>query len=526
MKIKFLGAARTVTGSFFVVETDSVRFAVDCGLFQGSKEIKERNYKEFLIPPNSLDFVLLTHAHIDHTGLIPKLCKQGFKGPIYCSHATQQLASVLLPDSAHIQESEVERKNRKLIRAGKLLLNPIYTVQDALDSLSQFRSLNMDEIIDLMPGIQIRLRDAGHILGSCVVELWITEGDKQTKLVFSGDLGRGDQPIIKDPAVIESADYLVMESTYGNRFHKNPGNRLEQLEEVINYTMQKGGNLVIPAFAVERTQDLLYDLSELYHTRRLNPDIQVYIDSPLAIAATKIFEEHPEYFDDDTRQLIVNGKHPLKLPTLKFSHSQEESMRLNQVVGRTIIISASGMCDAGRIKHHLKHNLWRPESTILFVGYQAAGTLGRRIVDGEKLVNIHGEPVVVKADIKSIEAYSAHADRAGLMNWLKRFVAPPKGIFLVHGEESGQDALADLIKTELKLPVFIPGWMDEYELKATERVQGLNQLLGEDVSKALLAEEMYLKLRLKLHDLFRNRWSAAEYDQVLEELKKIDSLIG
>lgn len=525
VKLKFLGAAKTVTGSFFVLDTGNLCFAVDCGLFQGPKEIKERNYKEFLIDPKSLDFVILTHAHIDHIGLVPKLVKHGFKGPVYCSNVTEELAGVLLPDSGHIQESEVDRKNRKLKRAGKLLLEPIYTTEDATKSLGQFTSLNSDEIIQIAEGIEIRLRDAGHILGSNILEVWIEEDGEKVKLVFTGDLGNSNQPIVKDPTVIESADYVIMESTYGNRYHKGVFRRTEQLKEVIEKTMRKGGNLIIPSFAVERTQDLLYDLSNLYDNGELDENIDIYIDSPLAIAATEIFKRNIEYYDHDSRLQLEQGKHPLHLPNLKFSRSQEESMYLNTVKSNTIIISASGMCDAGRIKHHLKHNLWRPESTILFVGYQAIGTLGRRIVDGEKLVRIHGEQVAVKADIESIEAYSAHADRAGLTSWLKNFVLPPKGVFLVHGEEKSQVSLAEYIRSELNIPVFIPDWLEEFELKPSEKVIP-KQFFGDEMDKAMIAEEMYLDLRLKLHNMFKEHWSKSDFDKIIQELKRLEKNIS
>lgn len=525
MKISFLGATRTVTGSFFVIDTGNTRFAIDCGMFQGPKEIKERNYKEFVVDPKSIDFLILTHAHIDHIGLIPKLCKYGFSGPIYCSKPTQELASILLPDSGHIQQCEVERKNRKLKRAGKLLIEPIYTVEDALESLKQFRYLQLDEIIELAPPVRVRLRDAGHILGSCIVELWVEEEGKSVKLVFTGDLGNSNQPIVKDPTVIEDADYIVMESTYGNRFHKGIYNRLDQLSQVIKESMAKGGNLIIPAFAVERTQDMLYDLNLLYQQGELDPGIDIYIDSPLAIAATQIFEKHIDYYDHEATQMLANGDHPLRLPNLKFTPSQEESVQLNSVLGNSIIISASGMCDAGRIKHHLKHNLWRPESTVLFIGYQAEGTLGRRIVDGEKLVRIHGEQVAVKADIRSIEAYSAHADQAGLVNWLKHFAVAPKGIFLVHGEEQGQRSLAEHIRKEMRLPVHIPDWMDEFVLTPSERAQPKTELMGDEISKALLAEQMYLELRSKLNDLFKEKWSANNYDELIDKMKKIDAAL-
>ena len=523
MKLRFLGATRTVTGSFFVIETSSKRFAIDCGLFQGVKEVKERNYTEFVVDPQSIDFVILTHAHIDHTGLIPKLCKHGFKGDIYCSHPTNELVKVLLPDSGYIQEMEVERKNRKLLRAGKLLMEPIYTSQDAMNCLPQIKGLYMDEIIELAPEIKVRLRDAGHILGSCIVEIWVEENGKTIKLVFSGDLGNSNQPLVKDPTVIENADYLILESTYGNRLHKGTFNRQEQLESVIKYTMEKGGNLIIPAFAVERTQDLLYDLNTLYQEGRLDPKIDIFIDSPLAIAATKIFADHIEYFDSETRDLIRRGQ--FSLPNLKFSNTQEESQMLNERKSNTIIISASGMCDAGRIKYHLKYNLWRPESTILFVGYQAFGTLGRRIVDGEKLVQIHGEQIAVKADIRSIEAYSAHADRAGLINWLKHFTSLPKAIFLVHGEPEAQEALSDLIRQDIRIPVYIPDWMDEFDLYPIDNIESKTEVVVDDLSKAMLAEQLYLELRSEMHYMFKKAMDSSNYDAIIDSMKKIKSAI-
>jgi metallo-beta-lactamase family protein len=520
MKLKFLGATKTVTGSFSVLETEKKRFAVDCGLFQGSKDIKARNYQEFVIDPKSLDFLILTHAHIDHSGLIPKLCANGFNGPIYCSHATEELAKVMLPDSGYIQESEVERKNRKLKRADSPLLKPIYTTQDAIDCLSQFKSINYDEKIVLDEGIEVRLRDAGHILGSCIIEIWITEDDKKIKLVFSGDLGNTNQPIIKDPTIIENADYLILESTYGDRCHKEMTMRRERLREIIDETMHRGGNLIIPSFAVERTQDLLYDLNILHKQGQLYPGIDIYIDSPLAIAATQIFQKSIEDYDLETRQLVEEGYHPFSLPNLKFSKTQQDSVQLNKINGNTIIISASGMCDAGRIKHHLKHNLWQPESTILFVGYQAEGTLGRKILDGDKLVKIHGEEVAVKAEIKNIEAYSAHADRNGILSWLKNFVIPPRAIFLIHGEEQAQISLAELIKSELNLSVYIPDWQEEFELKPVNRE---GQKCDCEMSKAFQAERMYLEYRSKLQKSFSEEWEKENYDKIIALLNDLNA---
>ena len=329
-------------------------------------------------------------------------------------------------------------------------------------------------------------------------------GNRKTLLlVFTGDIGQSNQPIIKHPTHIESADYLIIESTYGNRLHENNFERSEQLRDIIGYTMAKGGNLIIPSFAVERTQDLLYDLSVLHQRGQLPLDIPIYIDSPLAIAATEIFQKSVEFWDDKSRQMLQKDHHPLQLPNLKFSRTAQESARLNQIAGGNIIISASGMCDAGRIKHHLKHNLWRPEATVLFVGYQAQGTLGRRILDGEKLVRIHGEEIVVKADIRSIDSYSAHADQAGIINWIKGFAIPPANIFLVHGEEDSLTALSQLIQKEFRVNVHIPGWLDEIELKYQGSPIKHLDMVGEAIPQALYAEQMYLNLRLKLNQMFQ-----------------------
>jgi metallo-beta-lactamase family protein len=532
MKIKFLGAAKTVTGSFFVVDTDKVRFAVDCGLFQGTKDLKEKNYADFAVDPKSIEFLILTHAHIDHSGLTPKLCKSGFTGPIYCSPPTSELCHVMFPDAGHIQESEVERKNRKLSRAGKQVLEPIYTVEDAVQCLPQLKSLNYDEVNELAPGVEIRLRDAGHILGSCIIELWVEENGEKTKVVFSGDLGQPNQPIIKDPTIIEDADYLLLESTYGNRNHKDVSLRAEQLKQIIDDTMQRGGNLVIPSFAVERTQDLLYDLNSLQMKGQLDPNIDIYIDSPLAIAATEIFEKNTAYYDQETMNMVKSGNHPFKLAQLKFSRTQEESMEINKIQKNAIIISASGMCDAGRIKYHLKYNLWRPECTILFVGYQAVGTLGRRILEGEKMVNIHSERVAVRANIQSIDAYSAHADQQTLISWLKNFNQDLKTVFLVHGEENSQQVLADLIEKELNLNVVIPNLLDEIELKATKVLQPVHFVSvhpdseASKIHKDLVAEELYLKIRSRLNAAFQESQKNAQYDELIDKLEKLESRIA
>ncbi|MBM4236528.1 MAG: MBL fold metallo-hydrolase [Firmicutes bacterium] len=464
MKIRFLGGARTVTGSFFVVEAENTTFAVDCGMFQGDELIKERNRADYTINPAAIDFLILTHAHIDHSGLIPKLCKAGFKGKIYCSAATKDLCEVMLPDSGSIQEFEAKTFSKETGESNQPAAKPIYTVDDAYRALDHFQVLELDQMQQPWQGVELRFREAGHILGSCLVELWVDERGKKTKLVFSGDLGRPAQPFVKDPANLDEADYLVIESTYGDDLHPEVADRPEELKKIIERTMKQGGNLIIPSFAVERTQDLLFDLTILISQDRLDPGISIYIDSPLAIAATEIFKKNITFYDQETKQLIREGHHPLKLPNLKYSSSRADSMKLNEVKTGAIIISASGMCDAGRIQYHLRNNLGRSESTILFVGYQAEGTLGRQIIDGAKSVELFGKQIEVKASIEKELSYSAHADQRELLNWIGNFKSKPKKVFVVHGEEAAQQTIAKLIQAELNIPVKIPDWLEAVEL--------------------------------------------------------------
>ncbi len=529
MNIQFLGAAHTVTGSFFLISTETTKIAIDCGLFQGSKAVKERNYGEFAVNPVSIDHLILSHAHIDHIGLIPKLCAKGFNGTIYCSSATKELAGILLPDSAHIQETEVERKNRKLIRAGQQLLKPIYTIDDALKSLEKFQEVNMDEVIRLTPDLEFCLRDAGHILGSCIIELWIKEQGVKTKFVFSGDLGNIDQPIINDPTFVKEADYLIMESTYGNRFHGPIENRTDDLQRIIEEAMSNGGNLIIPAFAVERTQDLLYDLVVLKQQGKLSENINIYVDSPLAIAATEIFINSSDYFDEETKKLFSVDKQLFKSLNLNYSRSVEDSIRLNNSKGNNIIISASGMCDAGRIKHHLKNNLWRKECTVLFVGYQAEGTLGRRILEGEKRVTIHGEKVVVNAAIKSIPSYSAHADRAGLMTWLQGFEKKPQIVFLVHGEEEALHSLAELIELEQNIKVIVPNMLEEYQLLpgivVSEQIEEIQAEVVPPFKNMLQAQESYLNMQLIVNEIVQQLMQEHRYDNIIDLADKINQIV-
>ncbi|MCX7921794.1 MAG: MBL fold metallo-hydrolase [Clostridia bacterium] len=512
MKITFLGAAKTVTGSCFLVETKDYKFLVDCGMFQGHSKENALNEEAFPFNPSDLDFILLTHAHIDHSGRIPKVYLDGFKGEIIATNATVDLCSIMLPDCGHIQEIENDWVNRKRERAGKQPIKPLYTYQDAVDCISLFRRINYSEVIKINDDIRVRFNDAGHILGSAIIEVWITENGEETKVVFTGDLGNKNIPILKDPSIIESADYLVIESTYGNRLHQQNENKVERFIDIINETIQGGGNVIIPSFAVGRTQEIIYDLHKERETygeklKRLF-NIPVFVDSPLAISATEIFRKNLDCYDDEARAYIENGDNPLDFPGLQFTQAADESRALNERNDNIIIISASGMCEAGRIKHHLKHNLWRKESTILFVGYQAIGTLGRRLIDGVKKVKIFGEDISVKARIEMIDGFSGHADRDGLLEWIGKINKKPKKIFIVHGEEEGMKGFAELIHQKFNIETVIPGKYDSYIVTARSVI--------ENIEKASTNSNYQFK-RLALVELLETM--KEEFDELTEILK-------
>ena len=503
MKITFLGATRTVTGSNFLVEGAGKKFLVDCGLWQGKSELEEENYSEFEFDPHEIDFMLLTHAHIDHSGRIPKLYKEGYRNKIYAQKATKDLCAIMLPDSGHIQEQESEWKNRKRIRKGERPREPIYTAEEATKCLEIFEAVKYNEIIEITPDIHVRFNDAGHMLGSSIIEVWVKENGKETKAVFSGDLGNNDIPLLNEPTMIEETDYLVMESTYGSRLHMRNDDKAEIFLDVVSETIDNGGTVVIPSFAVGRTQEILYEIDKLkdirkdeefrrkYKTLMKTP---VYVDSPLAISATEVFKENMDLFDDETQAEISKGENPLEFPGLKFTMTTEESKALNEDNTPSIIISASGMCDVGRIKHHLKHNLWNPKSTILFVGYQAPGTLGYNIVNGAKTVKIFGEEIAVNARIEYIEGYSGHADQEGLMRFVNSFNKKPKHIFLVHGEEESQDVLKEKIEKETNLPVTIASFGETYDL---EDIVNLTHTIERKIPVTLKTEVMSRLDRLK-----------------------------
>ncbi len=467
MKIQFLGAARVVTGSCFLLTTEKSKVLIDCGLFQGSENLEKLNYEEFQFNPAEIDFLILSHAHIDHSGRIPKLVKEGFEGQIICTKATSDLCEIMLLDSGHIQESDAKWENKKRSRAGKPLVEPLYTAKDASASLRYFKPILYDQKIDLNDEMSIRFKDAGHILGSSIVELWIQEKGKTVKIVFSGDLGLPNKPILRDPEYIEEADYLIIESTYGNREHINVENRVEKLTEIIDSTVLRGGTVVIPSFAVGRTQELIYELNKYYEYNK-NIDafmrIPIYIDSPMAVSATKIFQENSDCFDSEAKKLILSGDNPFEFQNLHYIRSQEDSMRLNSYDFPKVIISASGMCNAGRIRHHLKYNLWKKSNSIVFVGYQAEGTLGRMLMDGIKSVKLLGDKIAVEAEIHSIEGFSGHADQKGLINWMNGFKKLPKNIFIVHGESESSLGLSQAIEKHFNIEPIIPTMNSSYEL--------------------------------------------------------------
>ena len=536
MKITFLGAAKTVTGSCCLVETQNTKFLVDCGLFQGQAKEEALNSEALPLNPAELDYIFLTHAHIDHSGKIPKICKDGFKGEIYATKATVELCEIMLPDCGHIQEFENEWKNKKRLRAGKPPLEPIYTYQDALDCLKLFKKVRYGEAIKINDEIKVRFNDAGHILGSAIIEFWIMEKGKETKIVFSGDLGNRDMPIIRDPSIIESADYLVIESTYGNRIHDNKTDKFEYFVDIINETIDKGGNVVIPSFAVGRTQEVIYELNKEKESfdgklKKLF-SIPVFVDSPLAISATEVFRNNLDCYDEEAREYINNGDNPLDFPGLQFTRTPEESKALNERSGSAIIISASGMCEAGRIKHHLKHNLWRKESTILFVGYQAQGTLGRKLIDGAKKVKIFGEEISVNARIEMIEGFSGHADKDGLLNWIQAFYKKPSKIFIVHGEEESMTSFAREINDRFNIDTIIPEKGESFVITGDKVIESAEMIKSEISFKRLAIIDLLETLKEEIDELsdiiindLKNEKSDVEVDELRVKLKCIEKSI-
>ncbi len=457
IKLSFLGAAKNVTGSKFLLEVNGSKILVDCGLYQ-ERDFRCRNWEKFPISPKSIDAILLTHAHLDHCGFIPKLKKEGFEGKVYATAATVDISKIVLLDSGHLQEEDAaykKKRHKKEGRCGPHPEVPLYTAKDAEDSFSLLRSVPFDKSIEIVDGISATWREAGHILGSATIEVEVRNNGNTKKIVFSGDIGRWDKPILRDPEPIKSADYLLIESTYGDRVHQDEKTPEEMLEGVINDTVIRGGNIIIPSFALERAQEILYHLNNLLLEERI-PPLMVFVDSPMAIDVTNVFKRHPELYDEEMSELIENHESPFSFPGLQLTRTTSQSKAINNIKGSAIIIAGSGMCTGGRIKHHLANNISRPESTILFVGYQAVGTLGRQIVEGAKEVRILGKMHEVKAQVVQINGFSGHADRNELLRWLNSFERDPKHTFVVHGEPESSSAFAELIRSRKGWDCSIP----------------------------------------------------------------------
>ena len=471
MKVKFMGAARTVTGSCYILETQGHRFAIDCGMHQGMGEIEKRNWDIEAYEPRGIEFFLLTHAHIDHSGLLPAMVKKGFRGKIYTTPPTADLLEVMLLDSAHIQETEAQWKSKKRLRHGENRMEPLYIQEDARGVFPLFAPKKYNQPFEPFPGLGVNFQDAGHILGASVIELWVKEGGKESKIVFSGDIGRPTQLLVEDPSKIRLADYLFLESTYGDRNHKDEQQSLDELAHAIQYSYERAEKVVIPSFAVERAQEVIYSLYLLSKDGRLPGDMPIFLDSPLAIQATEIFRRHPEYLDEPTRKILRKGEDPLSMGQLQYSQTSQESMAINELKGTAIIISASGMAESGRIRHHLRHNLWREGSSVVFVGFQALGTTGRKIVDGAKTVRLFNEEIAVKAKIFTINGFSGHAGQSQILDWLGHFQTRDMKIILIHGEYKAQQVLADLIQKRLGCEVCIPDYLEEITLELGEKLR-------------------------------------------------------
>lgn len=465
IKLRFLGAAENVTGSCYLIEANGMRVMVDCGLYQ-EREYRSRNWDPFLVPPESIDALLLTHAHLDHSGLIPKLAREGFRGPIYATSATCEIAQITLLDSAHIQEEDAEFKRKRHEREGRKGPYPdvpLYTTKDATACFHLFTPIDYNKPVRIGKGITATFYDAGHILGSSMIKVTVTENgppEVERTILFSGDVGHWDIPILRDPTIFDQADYVLMESTYGDRLHESADTIGKDLAEVINSTARAGGNIVVPSFAVERAQEVLYYLNELLMANQI-PHLIVFLDSPMAVNITEVYKSHAELLSADMKRLARRGESPFAFPGLKLVSSIDESKAINHISGTVMIIAGSGMCTGGRIKHHLVANISRLESTILFVGYQAVGTLGRQILDGAAKVRILGQMYEVKAHIARINGFSGHADRDELVHWLSGFQTPPRHLFVVHGESEVARHFAGFLKQKFNWPVSVPQYQEE-----------------------------------------------------------------
>ncbi|MEW6750696.1 MAG: MBL fold metallo-hydrolase [Candidatus Latescibacterota bacterium] len=466
MKLRFMGANGQVTGSRYLLEAGGLRLLVDCGMFQ-ERAFLSRNWEAPPISPGEVDYVLLTHAHLDHAGLLPRFYVQGYRRPVLATRATVELAGIVLRDAAHIQLEDVGHKRRRHEREGRRGAHPevpLYTPEDAEAVLSLFEGVGYGDTVALNDHVSARFHEAGHILGSAMLEVVCREGDHSRRLVFSGDVGQWDRPLVRDPAVFDQADYVVVESTYGDRNHREEGSIEDQLCGVVNETVAAGGNLLIPTFAVERAQELMFYLSRLMWQNRI-PHLLTFVDSPMAVDVTGVFLRHAETLDRETRQVLHSDRNPFAFPGLKLVRTVEESKAINRIRGTCIVMAGSGMCTAGRIKHHLEQHIGRPEATVLFVGYQARGTLGRQIAEGSDEVRIHGQPRRVRARVAQIHGLSAHADQEDLGRWLSHFQTPPRRIYVTHGEEEASRGLSARIGADLGWEAVVPRYLEEWQLE-------------------------------------------------------------
>lgn len=528
MKVTFLGAAKTVTGSCYLIEACGIFFTVDCGMYQGNSSIELRNFETQHYRAEALRFILLTHAHIDHSGLLPRIVREGFKGPIYCTPPTQDLLALMLEDSAHIHEMEAQWKNKKYARNGQQKeYLPLYTIEEAQQVSNYIKSIPYNITFEPYPGIEVTYHDAGHILGAAFIELIVTEHGDKIRLVFSGDLGRAETFLMHPPAIARQADYLFIESTYGDRNHKSELATLDELVEAINYSWENKDKVIIPAFAVGRTQEVLYCLYILRQQEQI-PDIPIFLDSPLAIKATELFEKHEDYLKLPDK---ISFNDMLEVLHIKYTLDVNESKEINKKKGAAIIISASGMCNAGRIKHHLFNNAWRTGVSILFVGYQAIGTLGRKIVDGAKVVRIFNEDIAIKAKIYTLGGFSAHAGQQQLLDWINKMMQPEMNVILVHGEEKSENVLANLIQQQYKLSVHLPDYLEELELipgKKQPIVHLYNNTQKIDWSVFLEHTENNIQnIRLKLNAIEQEPWETQVEirDRLLELNQEMESFL-
>jgi len=462
IKLTFLGAAQSVTGSQYLIEFNNSRFLVDCGLYQ-EREFKGRNWAPFYLAPGSLDAVILTHAHLDHCGLLPKLVREGFNRPIYCTSATAEIAKIMLLDSANLQQEDAEFKRKRHGREGRrgpYPEIPLYTTDDATASLPLLSPIKYGETFEIGEKVEVTFHDAGHVLGSSMIRVKVRQNGEERIIIFSGDVGGWDRPILRNPSLFEEADYILVESTYGDRLLSSPEDAAGELAETINTTVKAGGNVVIPSFALERSQEILYHLNKLLLEDRI-PHLIVFVDSPMAVSITDVFRSHPELYDTEMAELMHRKKSPFDFPGLKLVRTVDESKAINRILGSVIIIAGSGMCTGGRVKHHLVTNISRADSTILFVGYQAIGTLGRQIVDGAKEVRILGQYHPVRAKIVQLNGFSAHADRDELLKWLLGLKKPPRCIFVTHGESSASQYFASFVKERTGWQTIVPEYRGE-----------------------------------------------------------------